>query len=486
MSGVGGDKRKRDDLEPKQKKRQRLDPNSEREVNTNLHRHHLQPPNVAGYSTQYPSSQDPHNPEQPTNELDDVEQLEIQAVQLQRRLTEARQRASQRGQPAQSPGPTQPPRGYLPTQSSTLPYGPSDHRAGGYSGLSPDYGHLPRQTPPSINLSTKPRLPGHGSSSYAPRGTGQPVRSSQPPASTYPSAPEKLSTTTQGYYPTVSNTGKRNRDVWTASNESNDTQDNRKVQRRKLDTGLPAIPPAPPASAYNLPQPSERDQLPSSDGLDLLGLDSTRPSKVLQQGGGQPISPIDPYDPFSFFDAFNAAEGPTSAVDSTPAQNPWDAAFNSFPDPPQHQQEPLTENELDAQIRALGQGFPSEDWTVAGTFAQPINRDPTNSYPTAQHLGKQPPNNVDSPELGVPEQRNSQAGSEKPQTKRQQRLRRFGEQGIELGKDNKKKGAVHYNTTGNMFCLVNGKMVPAAYHHERRNILLERADRVGSYSKSTA
>ncbi|KAL8941014.1 MAG: hypothetical protein Q9216_002494 [Gyalolechia sp. 2 TL-2023] len=510
MSDIRGDKRKRDTLEVEQNKRQRLDSELERETYPHLHGHRHRQPQSAGVnrsklapsrerrhsltsnrgrpSSQYQPSQSPVHADASLDEQDNVELLELQSAQIQRRLKEARQRASQRGQPVPISGATQPRHGYLPAQSPTLAYGAGDNRPGGYNTWNVD-SHAIHQAHPSINPSTNPRLPGRGTPSYALPGTPLPhpsVRPSQPPESPYTAAPTRPFPDPYGYYPTISNTGKRDRDAWTASNDNSGTKDVRQAQRRKVDISLPAIPSAPSAGTVHSSQPPEEDQLPSSDGVDLLGLDPSRSATNLsQQGGVQPESSVNPYDPLSFIHAFNSTERPANAVDNISAQNPWDAAYNPYHNlSSQPGQQPHGESDIEAQFRALHQGFPPGNWTAAGKFAQPINRyqnqpDPINGYSFAAPL-----NVADSPESGTQEQRKSRSESKKSQTKRQQKLRRFEEQGMELGNDNKKKGEVHYDGAGNMFCIINGSRLPAAYHHERRNVLLARADREGSYSKS--
>ncbi|KAL8693320.1 MAG: hypothetical protein Q9218_001839 [Villophora microphyllina] len=66
-----------------------------------------------------------------------------------------------------------------------------------------------------------------------------------------------------------------------------------------------------------------------------------------------------------------------------------------------------------------------------------------------------------------------------PKTKRQKKLETYAKQGKELGADNKEKGQVRFDENGNMESKVDGEWVPAVYHHDRRERLLNLADRNG-------
>ncbi|KAL8637955.1 MAG: hypothetical protein Q9228_004841 [Teloschistes exilis] len=72
-----------------------------------------------------------------------------------------------------------------------------------------------------------------------------------------------------------------------------------------------------------------------------------------------------------------------------------------------------------------------------------------------------------------------------PKTKRQKRLASDAREGKERGSDNKEKGRIRVDGHGNMWCCIDHEWLPAVYHHDRRERLLELAEQNGrlQYSK---
>ncbi|KAI4096794.1 MAG: hypothetical protein L6R37_006918 [Teloschistes peruensis] len=66
-----------------------------------------------------------------------------------------------------------------------------------------------------------------------------------------------------------------------------------------------------------------------------------------------------------------------------------------------------------------------------------------------------------------------------PKTKRQKRLARDAREGMERGSDNKEKGQIRVDGHGNMWCCIDHKWLPAVYHPDRRERLLELAEQNG-------
>ncbi|KAI4194237.1 MAG: hypothetical protein LQ350_007883 [Teloschistes chrysophthalmus] len=72
-----------------------------------------------------------------------------------------------------------------------------------------------------------------------------------------------------------------------------------------------------------------------------------------------------------------------------------------------------------------------------------------------------------------------------PKTKRQKRLARDVREGKERGSDNKEIGQIRFDEHENMLCCIDHEWLPAVYHHDRRERLLELAEQNGrlQYSK---
>ncbi|KAL9584510.1 MAG: hypothetical protein Q9212_002074 [Teloschistes hypoglaucus] len=66
-----------------------------------------------------------------------------------------------------------------------------------------------------------------------------------------------------------------------------------------------------------------------------------------------------------------------------------------------------------------------------------------------------------------------------PKTKRQKRLARGIREGKDMGSDNKEKGQIRFDEHGNMMCCIDFEWLPAVYHHDRRERLLELAEQNG-------
>lgn len=510
MSGVSGEKRKMNTPEVEQNKKPRLDPEAGQGARTDAHHHQQQGHshymrtgvgqgklNISSekapltrtrdaYSASYRSTQNPPVPVQSLDEQDEAELRELQEAQRQRRMLEARQRASQQAQRAQDSGATQQSLGYSAAQSPSLPRGTSSQGLGGNRTSTSLYGHLPRQTRPAVNLSTKPGVPSHGSSSFTTQGAFQPRPSlRQAPVSPYASAPATDLTSERAQYYTDTYSGKPDGNTWTPLNQSSGTENHRQTQRKAKKNDLPVLPSASSANAYYHSQVHQEDQLPSSDGLDLLefGL-SYKGSGLPQQGGSQSVHAINTDDPFSLLSAFDT-EGGTTRSDNSFSEDPWDTAYSPLPGHDQlHRHYPLSGAELRAQVDALMREHPIDNWAAAETNARSTNPYWSLQSKTTHGLGKRSRNNSNSPEPGVKGEGTSDVESEEPIPKRQKRIRRLKNEGKEMGRDSKVKGKVDFDVHGNMYCLINGNKHLAAYHYKRRHVLLEIADRLGKYSKS--
>ncbi|KAL8719519.1 MAG: hypothetical protein Q9225_003486 [Loekoesia sp. 1 TL-2023] len=493
MSNYEGQKRKRATVEVEQNKRRRLSPDTRRGAHQD--EYPFQQP------TQIPQpSANVHTPTQPplegTNDgLDEIEQLELEAARVQHRLAEARRRAAQRSQQSQGSGVAPAPPRNVSAEAPSSIHRPDPSRVRGSSyavGSTPSSGdgRPPRPAPPPVNLSTKPKLAGFRTPSKTGQGSQPPVSNvnpSQPTLSPYDAPPPSPLRPRHGFYPTAPSTGKRDRDEWADSYEDGTANDERATHRRKLDKNQPVTAGQPPTYTSN-PDQLPGDQLPSSDGLDLLGLHPpTPPSSHPKQTGGHPVFPGNTIDPFSLLNEIEVPGGSIAASNGSSAPNLWDWPYDPVPNVPTQtpQQTSAANNGLsEAQIAALVEAANRQfgNRATAGIPSQPTNPYQPIQYPTVQHLGKHSRNEPENPEAGR-KQQNPAVGE--PQTKRQKRLQSFGEKGIELGTDNKKKGEVRYVENGEMLGQVNGKWVPAAYHNDRRGVLLERADRMGRYRYSS-
>ncbi|KAL9005965.1 MAG: hypothetical protein Q9180_009774, partial [Flavoplaca navasiana] len=70
-----------------------------------------------------------------------------------------------------------------------------------------------------------------------------------------------------------------------------------------------------------------------------------------------------------------------------------------------------------------------------------------------------------------------------PLSKRQKKRQGLIEKGKDIPKDDEKpKGNVEYDQYGNLYCRHEGKLEPAAYHHERRLEIYAREAQKGQYN----
>ncbi|KAL9601201.1 MAG: hypothetical protein Q9219_002701 [cf. Caloplaca sp. 3 TL-2023] len=411
----------------------------------------------AGYESTYPAIQ-PYNSnglsnQENVNGQEDVEsiELEIREIQAQRRLSRARHQARQ--QVAQS-------QGHLSQRTGVLQHF-LDHQ----SLQIPNHGHAP----------IKPYGSGHS------QATASAARISRAPNSA-------LSSSTYGGNPATQSSlqsappslGKRHRDAREEIREEECFHDGRAPQRRKTlgsqfaSGGQSSMHP----SRYD--RPSINEELPSSDGLDLLGLHpSPRESSYLQPYSGHHVPLGDLYQPTSMTADVDTSVNPFRAHDEyqSPELNDPSSDFSLL--------QPLIATGFggrDSNAQALPAATPIES-SQHGANNVPFHgfqkASPNN---TTQYLGKRPRMNFEEPGLNQSDQNETTSAADEPQTKRQKRIQRFGKKGIELGVDNKKKGTVQYDSHGNMLYMLKGSLVPAAYHHERRDVLLAKAERFGQYS----
>ncbi|KAL8696369.1 MAG: hypothetical protein Q9224_002832, partial [Gallowayella concinna] len=117
----------------------------------------------------------------------------------------------------------------------------------------------------------------------------------------------------------------------------------------------------------------------------------------------------------------------------------------------------------------------------------PINgsSDPTlqRPLPSASHAYHIDPRTGIAPEhgSGTPDWNSN---DRKPTVKRQIRRQKLLADGKDIPKDGEKeRGKVGFDNNGNLFVELNGKLEPAAYHHERRHGLLMREAKKGQYTQ---
>ncbi|KAI4125884.1 MAG: hypothetical protein LQ338_004028 [Usnochroma carphineum] len=493
-----------------------------------------------GYPIEGPNDQ----PSPPFDDSEDVRQLERQAEEaarraeeLQRRLEAARRRDRERAQRSRVQGRPQAPSAYQLPHFATPGYPPSHHQSSAFSqqaGLTAPFPAPSQPAHPPVsraNPRSKPNQAGyvtHSNLDHPPRSstparpphphswTPHKATSTPPPlphTSTAPSAdkqprepwetefdnffnwappnatstPPTLPQDPHGFYSTSSSSaGKRCRQPW-----ENDFDDfiyedaQRAAQRRKHDNGQ-ASPVLPPGSNVPYqPQSQGEVQLPSSDGFDLTTLHPARPASACPQLSGTSHAPtVDLSASGLSAEEIRALEVPLAAEDGLWNANVWSQPIDpslgiSIPPPGQGPiDQGFTDEEIQALIRDLdrnnGSGVPA-----AETMQPNYHQQYTPSAPV-QYLGKRG-HDVETPRDGSNSQGQGSLAADEPSTKRQKKIQRYDQQGIKLGTDNKKTGEVRFDKDGNMFCVVKGQAIPAAYHNDRRKSLLERASSKGKY-----
>ncbi|KAL8761964.1 MAG: hypothetical protein Q9184_001978, partial [Pyrenodesmia sp. 2 TL-2023] len=102
-------------------------------------------------------------------------------------------------------------------------------------------------------------------------------------------------------------------------------------------------------------------------------------------------------------------------------------------------------------------------------------------FATKEHLGKRG-RDVAIPPFDEETQDEAQGAADEPTTKRQKRVKKLEAKGEMLGKDNRKMNKeIRQTADGSLEVMIQGVWTSAAYHNDRRNSLLERADREGTW-----
>ena len=432
--------------------------------------------------------------EDSSDETEDIEQLERQVEKARQKLADAH-RARLRRQIPNGTRVSQDLRGYLPTAPSS----PDRLSIGRRHSGTPRSNHVDSSTgpgqagvvPPPLNFSTKPRVSSDSFlSSLNQSSKGQdenPSSGRQSKSHLHDTKSLSFKDSSEVLYPTVPRFGKRHRDELSSTNEIDGTEDNRPVQKRKLNDGRSKADSRLPACDSDQVQIAHEGHLPSSDGVDLLDFHPPhpKPSARPEQHSGPHVDPFGSGDPLSLFRKDDCSGGSIPNFDSSSGVDPWYLSWDSMLNAPVLPWQGLSGyNPLtDAQFASLLQpaGHQSGGAALAGTSVQRNNVYRPSQYSTTPHIGKRERDDITS---SPPEQDRSSAASEEPQSKRQKRRQRLAKQGVELGSDNKKKGVILHDANG-LFYQLDGKWVPAAYHNDRRHILLERTDRIGRYKYSS-
>ncbi|KAL8831950.1 MAG: hypothetical protein Q9170_005076 [Blastenia crenularia] len=438
------------------------------------------------------------------SQADEVEKLRSQLAETQRQLADANRRRTQ---------PSHPP---VPSSYETLGVPAPGPRHIDANRVSSPATKTPssRAVPPPVNLSNKPKPSGSSFPAGRPViGLNSPFQS---PVSAYTAPPPSPARPT-AWHTTVPSTGKRGPADRPNSHGRDGAVEDPPVRKRKLHHAQPAT----------RNQPSLGADHPSSDGLDLQSLaPPTRPSATRFAANEAPVAPYNPYAPESFNpgDIFGHASTDPSAwkllpTTSQPGDNLifdqgylnalnssadrgveyWTQAASASQDPQipssnDFNDDFLTQWPEQADFGSYGPAggaqigyeenpyLPSQHLDPHSTNpylpSQPLGQHPVNPYMPSQNLGKHPRS----------EDHGSNA-ADKQMTKRQQRIQRRKEKGIDDGSDGKppkKKGGLRFCLQSGMMCQVKGgNWVPAAYHNDRRGNLLRRADAVGSYRYKT-
>ncbi|KAI4170772.1 MAG: hypothetical protein LQ348_007057 [Seirophora lacunosa] len=428
---------------------------------------------------------------------DDIPQLErecaevlIRAQVLQQRLRLARQRERERArgsrgggrqrhppQPSQEPART-PASGGEPAalQSNSFPGGANTPTAPGSGQSSPLSLNLPRprqSSPLSLNLPNTPELEQQAISPNDPEKSAPSGKAAKP-------LPPPIPYDT---HPSVGGAGSRSFDppLNCFDEEIQRYEAEREIQRRRQQSPiLPSIP-----QATRPPQPQDGSNHFSSDGFDLTQLDPRHSATT-----GHPLQ--DDFPGAKDLLGSPDADEPSTQVAHLPLThestneefrtNQWlnHRSWNTLPDVagsvPQGQTPRSTRNSThpNPNVRNnLSSQIPTD------APSQSHLQHAFSAYATTERLGKRGRDTsaVASDTVHL----NEDSIAEESTSKRQRRVKKLEDDGVKLGKDNRKENKTRIRD-GSLECWVSNNWVPAAYHNDRRHILHRRADRQGRYA----
>ncbi|KAL8815454.1 MAG: hypothetical protein Q9223_005403 [Gallowayella weberi] len=129
------------------------------------------------------------------------------------------------------------------------------------------------------------------------------------------------------------------------------------------------------------------------------------------------------------------------------------------------------------QVQASKRGTLANDAEGAGKVEPEFPQQwATSPYQTDAKTGIAPEDSFGTPDW--------EENNRKPTVKRQTKRQKLLASGKNIPKDSEKeKGKTALDNNGNLFVELNGKLEPAAYHHERRHGLLAREAQKGHYCK---